>query len=167
MQAIMATIQGLRTLDNWPESEAKASLLSLRESLSVKKEHLPDLDRMPAEWAERINRTVQYADPLGNPITLFEWCVCCESLERHVLQDYFEDEGNEIRVSTVWMGLNHSWCGGLKIFETMIFGIEDNEDLKDFQERYATLEESEKGHKRAVSMVTEYLENKAKGSSCE
>jgi hypothetical protein len=56
----------------------------------------------------------------------------------------------EVEVSTVFLGLDHSFGGDLPIlFETMIFGGEHN----DYQERYATWEKAEIGHLKAVKLV--------------
>ena len=53
-------------------------------------------------------------------------------------------------VSTVFLGLDHSFGGGTPIlFETMIFGGE----YDDYQERYHTLEEAQVGHEKAISLV--------------
>ena len=53
-------------------------------------------------------------------------------------------------VSTVFMGLDHQFGEGPPIlFETMIFGG----TLDDYQERYATWEQAEAGHKRAIELV--------------
>ncbi len=61
-------------------------------------------------------------------------------------------EINEVKVSTVWLGLDHSFGIGEKplIFETMIFGGAHN----GYQERYSTEEEAREGHKRAVELVS-------------
>lgn len=65
--------------------------------------------------------------------------------------DYFEkhdhrvayDEIDGIRVSTVFLGLDHAWDGGPPlIFETMIFGG----PLDGEQDRYSTWDEAAKGH---------------------
>src|SRR5215469_1848635 len=48
-----------------------------------------------------------------------------------------------VRVSTVWLGIDHSWGPGPPlIFETMIFGGPDDQA----QERYATEAEAALGH---------------------
>ncbi len=62
-------------------------------------------------------------------------------------------EVNEVKISTVWIGLDHSFGIGEKplIFETMIFGGIHN----GYQERYSTEEEAQEGHQRAVQMVKE------------
>lgn len=57
---------------------------------------------------------------------------------------------NDVRVSTIFLGTNHAFFGGTPIlFETMIFGGEHDE----YQERYATWEEAEAGHQRAIDLV--------------
>ena len=53
-------------------------------------------------------------------------------------------------VSTVWTGINTAWFQETPlIFETMIFPFsQDPSDL--YQDKYSTLEEAEKGHKKAI-----------------
>lgn len=59
-------------------------------------------------------------------------------------------EINGITVSTVFLGLDHSWGGGTPIlFETMIFGGEHDQ----FQERYSTWAEAEAGHRAACELA--------------
>jgi|688.fasta_scaffold525787_2 hypothetical protein len=65
--------------------------------------------------------------------------------------DILEDEnGNEISVSTVFLGLDHSWDNkGLILWETMIFGgINDQ-----YQERYSSYEDALEGHQRAIDLI--------------
>jgi len=60
------------------------------------------------------------------------------------------DEVNGARVSTVFLGVDHSWGYGPKLwFETMIFGGEHD----GFQDRYTTWDEAEAGHKRVVEAL--------------
>jgi hypothetical protein len=56
-----------------------------------------------------------------------------------------------VEVSTVFLGLNHSWLPGARpiLFETMIFG--GPHDM--YQERYTNIELAEEGHKRAVKLA--------------
>jgi len=55
-----------------------------------------------------------------------------------------------VSISTVWLGLDHSWWGGPPIiFETMIFGGAHDEA----QWRYATHLEAIQGHADAVALV--------------
>ena len=72
--------------------------------------------------------------------------------KRHVGDDTVEG----IRISTVFLGIDHSFGGVPILFETMIFGgVHD-----DYQERYCTWIEALAGHKRAVELVNETLNNK-------
>lgn|SRR5574342_433722 len=53
-------------------------------------------------------------------------------------------------ISTVFLGCGYSCDNELPLlFETMVFGGLDHE----FQERYYTWEDAEKGHQRAINMV--------------
>ena len=146
MTAIMATIQGLRNLDNWPECEAKKILIEERDRLDcpINRKHLI------------------FYDPEGNEISLFEWAVCMESVKNTIESTEFTSENEEsIRISTVWLGNNHSFHKiNLHIFETMVFGIEDDENLRGYQERYSTISEAKMGHKDAVDLVYDYVTKK-------
>jgi len=56
---------------------------------------------------------------------------------------------NGDRISTVFLAMDHGWRSPVPIlFETMIFGGEHDQ----YCERYATWEEAEEGHKRAVEL---------------
>lgn len=57
---------------------------------------------------------------------------------------------DSISVSTVFIGLDHSWEGDPPVvFETMIFGGA----LSDEQWRYCTIQEARIGHRRAVRLA--------------
>lgn len=59
-----------------------------------------------------------------------------------------------VRVSTVWLGLDHAWMGGPPlIFETMIFGG----SLDGEQERYSSEADARDGHKHWCDAVRESL----------
>jgi hypothetical protein len=74
-------------------------------------------------------------------------------------------------VSTVWLGIDHSFGQFRRlmgeshvpiIFETMIFAPGDvtiggEDDLDEYQERYATEEAAQAGHDRALAAVVEKL----------
>lgn len=61
-----------------------------------------------------------------------------------------ETKIGEVRISTVFLGLDHQYGDGPPIlFETMIFGGDHDE----FCNRYSTWEEAEHGHQDAVEMV--------------
>lgn len=89
----------------------------------------------------------EYYDMQGNPIDMQEWVVLFGKKERIIKQETLP---NGKFVSTVYLGLDHSFgMGGPLIFETMVFpkkGDGHDIDIK----RYATLEEAKEGHKRMV-----------------
>jgi hypothetical protein len=72
--------------------------------------------------------------------------------------------GAGIKVSTVWLGLDHNFFGGPPlIFETMVFTLRDEPYVMPSgteywwegveQYRYSTLVEAEAGHTRILEMV--------------
>jgi hypothetical protein len=66
--------------------------------------------------------------------------------KKAIKQDHIDD----IFVSTVFLGLDHSWDNqGLILWETMIFGgINDQ-----YQERYNSYEDALEGHQRAIDLI--------------
>ena len=61
-----------------------------------------------------------------------------------------KDERDGVRVSTVFLGLDHNFGEGPPLlFETMIFGGEHDQ----WQDRYTTWEQAEAGHKAAVAVA--------------
>lgn len=84
----------------------------------------------------------RYFDRDGAPISLLEWG---QKLEHN--RQVADTTVGSVRVSTVWLGLNHNWGDGPPlIFETMVFEGPDDGWL----DRYATLEEAEAGHAEVV-----------------
>jgi hypothetical protein len=81
---------------------------------------------------------------------LLEWArwMEFEHAKRHVALDYVTPE---IRVSTVFLGLDHdfSFAGPPILFETMVFGG----GLDGQQEHYATWDEAEYGHGLMLAKV--------------
>ncbi len=78
---------------------------------------------------------------------VLEWGRWFEKANRHVAATKLP---NNIQVSTVFLGLDHSFGRGIPIlFETMIFGGKHDQ----YQERYATWNEAEAGHKQAVELA--------------
>lgn len=60
------------------------------------------------------------------------------------------DRVDDAHVSTVWLGMNHSFTGGPpRIFETMIFGGPHTE----WQDRYSTEADARAGHRRVVEAL--------------
>lgn len=77
--------------------------------------------------------------------------------DRHVAVSLRGEPGNEHRISTVFLGINHRFVPGPPLlFETMIFGPDGNAD--DYQERYETRFEALIGHAIAVGLVEGLLE---------
>ena len=64
------------------------------------------------------------------------------------------DEIGDILVSTVFLGLDHSWTPGGKpvLWETMIFGGEHDQ----YQERYTSHEDALEGHEKALELVNKH-----------
>lgn len=76
-----------------------------------------------------------------------EWGQWFKSANRHVAKTQISDD---IDVSTVFLGLDHSFGEGSPIlFETMVFGGKFDQEM----ERYATWDEAEQGHKNWVKKV--------------
>ena len=76
---------------------------------------------------------------------LMRWAEWYETADRHVA-DTMQDE---VRVSTVFLGLDQGFGGRPKLFETMLFvnGAEAG------VEHYCTWDEAEAGHQRWVKQV--------------
>lgn len=85
-----------------------------------------------------------YFDRQGHPMTLEEWARKAEDWSYKVVA---RTEIGKVVVSTVWLGANHNYGDGPPlIFETMVFGSEDEESC----ERWATEVEAAEGHEAAV-----------------
>jgi|SRR5882724_11404959 len=82
---------------------------------------------------------------------LLGWARWFETAELHVAHTQVTPN---IRVSTVFLGVDHNFAGlGCPIiFETMVFGG----PLDGEQERYSTWEEAESGHEAMLKRVNEY-----------
>lgn len=89
-------------------------------------------------------------DENKNPVvaSLYRWAEWFEDINnRRVAHDTVDD----VRVSTVFLGLDHGFGLSEKpiLFETMVFGGKHN----DLQWRYATWQEAVEGHKEALALV--------------
>jgi hypothetical protein len=86
----------------------------------------------------------------GNPITVDEWSrAFADTAARTIKTDLVDGA----LVSTVWLGLDHSFGDGRPmIFETMVFpnGVVG---MGDYCDRYSTKEEAIAGHAKAVEWV--------------
>ena len=95
---------------------------------------------------------LSYYDRSGQPITLDEWgSLLTEDITtRVVAKDDLVVAGGPVCVSTVWLGLDHSWDDGPPlIFETMVFGGA----LEGEMERYSTEAEAVAGHAAMCARV--------------
>lgn len=80
---------------------------------------------------------------------LYTWARWYEKADRHIGDTTIDN----VRVSTVFLGMDHSWGAGTPLlFETMLFGVDGELDT-DIQDRYSTYEEAEKGHEKMVELV--------------
>jgi len=63
-----------------------------------------------------------------------------------------QDQIDDVFISTVFLGLDHSWTPGGKpvLWETMIFGGKHNQ----YQERYTSHKDALEGHKKALTLIT-------------
>jgi hypothetical protein len=79
---------------------------------------------------------------------LLEWAVAYEKTDRHVAEDRL---ATGVRVSTVFLGLDHSFLrrGEPILYETMVFGGPHDEH----QRRYSTRAEAAAGHYETLRMV--------------
>ena len=96
-------------------------------------------------------------DPAGNPQPepdLLKWAEWMETGERVVKQDYLP---GEIKVSTVFLGLDHNHQrqvlgpehGDPILWETMIFGGPHDQ----YMDRYSSRKAAEFGHSLALSLA--------------
>jgi hypothetical protein len=91
-----------------------------------------------------------YYDREGRPVSMREWAdTMGTGRDRHVALDYV----GEVKVSTVWMGIDHNWSGTGPplIFETMIFGGSHDEECW----RYSTEAAALAGHDQALTLMRE------------
>jgi len=102
-----------------------------------------------------------YYNRQGEPITMGEWASLLEAGRDEGKQTYSCVVSTQLRnvvVSTVWLGLNHSFGSGRPlIFETMVFRtrrIGKKREVVDWAElasnRYSTESEARAGHQEMV-----------------
>ena len=91
------------------------------------------------------------AQPWPNDKDFLGWAFWLEDADRRIGETFLEN--GTVRVSTVFLGLNHSFSGETPIlFETMIFGG----DHSDLTARYHTREEAEQGHQDIVDLLESF-----------
>ena len=80
---------------------------------------------------------------------LMEWGDWFQKADRHVAETTIKPD---VSVSTVFLGLDHNHAGNGEpvLFETMVFGGENDQDM----DRYSTWEEAVAGHKKMVKKIS-------------
>lgn len=114
---------------------------------------------MDLEWTKP-----RYYGMDGKPMSMEEWVELMENTDRHVAEDYLRLRGHVYHVSTVLLGLDHSFRPDSPplIFETMVFADDDYSGFQDIQVRYSTKEQAKAGHARIVAMVRKMVQYKPK-----
>lgn len=90
-------------------------------------------------------------DPVPCRVYL-DWAVWYDEdlSHRRVALDFVtSDSGEDVEVSTVFLGMDHAFFGEPILFETMVFGGV----LTEWLWRYCTWEEAEQGHAQVVTLV--------------
>lgn len=91
----------------------------------------------------------KFYDREGKEIKLLEWTRMIENPKYRVVK---QTAVKKVRVSTIWLGLDHGFGKGPPlIFETIIF--DKDSELDQREEKYSTLEEAIAGHLKAVALV--------------
>lgn len=112
-------------------------------------ERLKPMSLAPADWKAEMRTYI--LDDSGKPIPepdVVAWGKWMEGEgNRIVAKDTLP---NGLRVSTVFLGMDHQWGAGPPLlYETMIFPPDSYDDL--YQERYSTREEAIAGHAVALA----------------
>jgi hypothetical protein len=134
-------------------------------------DHLPVLVINDIPFIPPINADDNMGDEIGSYVLIDHKPVLCRSrqiwanwMEQFKLRRVAETTIYMVRISTVFLGLDHQWGDGPPlVFETMIFGGEHDND----QWRCSTWEEAVAQHQNAVDLVqndflleNEYYERK-------
>lgn len=125
----------------WHWEERNGSWWRIHAGLNIEDGPHPPPPAMHAQWY----------DKQGQQIDLYNASELLGDEDYKVVaQDVFVFDGEPVKVSTVWLGLDHNWMGGrILIFETMIFG--GSHDLCAW--RYTTEDEAKEGHASAVTLL--------------
>jgi hypothetical protein len=82
------------------------------------------------------------------------WARWYSNVENHVVtRTTLGDGENEVRVSTMFLGLDSTHKVPPELFATLVL----NGPLAGHMERYATWEEAEAGHERAVALARAHM----------
>ena len=92
------------------------------------------------------------------PATQDEWAKMFidDPKKKRVAETTVDTPKGRMWISTVFLGLNHSYSGGLEVFETMVFPEGDWAD--ELCWRYSTWDEAVAGHEAAVTRIQNELE---------
>jgi hypothetical protein len=95
--------------------------------------------------------------PIEGEDAVLEWAGNVETLPKLAYHE-FPNLGQTVRVSTIFLGLdhNHGPGGPPVLFETMIFAP-NIPSLDQTQHRYTTYQDAIAGHAQAVARVQEFL----------
>ncbi len=109
------------------------------------------LDHALGPLDHALGETSRHYAPDGSPLSFGEWAALFERRRRDFSpESWWRKEtkiSDELRVSTVWLGLDHSWGGGSPLFwETMIFGGVEHGELW----RYSSRAEAFDHHEEVV-----------------
>lgn len=90
-------------------------------------------------------------DHTTEPCEMLDWAMWASSNREKLVVK--QETVNDVKVSTVFLGLNHAFLGqgAPLIFETMIFG--GSED--GYQDRCSTWEQAERMHEKALKLLSE------------
>jgi len=92
-----------------------------------------------------------HEDKSITPCSLAEWSEQRQEMSRKRTKHVNDEMVDGKRVSTVWIGMNHSFKNGKPhILKTMVFS-EKGDDI--YCRRYSTWNEAVEGHKKAVQWV--------------
>jgi hypothetical protein len=110
---------------------------------------------LPTVIQDNFSGGFPYYDRQGNPIGMWEWSRLFGDLHYKRIARV---SVRGVRVSTVWLGLDHGWCNSAPlIFETMCFVQRRDRhkhwDAVDYCERYSTEIEARLGHERVVNRL--------------
>ena len=95
--------------------------------------------------------STDYYGPDGQPMTMEEWAAARSRDDDSLWQKHhLVTKTDSAEVSTVWLGMDHSWGDGPPlIFESLVFGGA----LADEMDRYSTWREAQNGHAALVDRV--------------
>jgi hypothetical protein len=126
----------------------------------------------PSDWCG-----LYILDEAGEPKPCYdtlEWGRWMETADRRVCQDYDEGDGEkQIRISTVFLGLDHNFHGNRPLlYETMVFIKDDTinpilgralpREMDGTTRRYSTRDEAVIGHQEVCELVMKAIRESEK-----